>query len=238
MSFRSRKYLSGRCQTCASLDACGCGCSLSCEIEKDHSIDYLFLEFDAFDRDTNDNLSFLPAKQDELSSILQIEWSNFSGYGYIFTVQTIKHWYEHNSNMFYVVKNLESNRVLGFATFVPITESLYCRICNGELSSLTMFPNPDVGVSNDSLYYHLEVIAVVPSKTATRIGRFLVKSVGEKLLEVAKHVTASPVSEIGVRLCEHFGFEHVADESIGNMSYPIYSLNVDQEKIQRVLEKY
>jgi len=235
-SFRSKSYLSGRCQACKDIERCGGGCPLSCEIEKDHGIDYLFSEYEKLDEEIHGKIRFSQAKEDELSSILQIEWSDFPSYGHLFSVKSIKKWYNHNPNMFWVVRD-SRNWVLGYASLTPITNKLYEIICKGKLSSIVQFPKTEVFKDNTSIYYHIEVVASVPSRTATRAGRYLIKSIGSFLLKRAKYITASPVTDIGLRLCKYFGFKHVADEFAKDHKYPIYSLNMDKVDKQKIVKK-
>lgn len=236
-SFRSKSYLPGRCQICKDIEKCGGGCPLSCEIEKDHGIDYLFMEYEKINEEIHGDITFSEAKEDELSSILQIEWSDFPGYGHIFSVESIRKWYHHNSNMFWVVRD-SRNWVLGYAALAPITKKLFQRICRGEFSSLVQFPKKEVLKDNASIYYHIEVLASVPSRTATRAGRYLIKSIGDVLLKNAKYVTASPVSDIGLRLCKYFNFKFVANEIAKDHTYPIHSLIVNKQKIDRKLKRF
>ena len=240
-SFRDRKYLPGRCQTCIDLDRCGGGCPLSCEIEKDHGLDYLFLEYQKLDAQIHGNLVFDVARPDELSSILQIEWSDFPGYGHIFSVESIREWYAHNRTMFYVLRDAK-NWVMAYACVVPITEQLHKLICAGKCSALTDFPKKHVKKNGNTPYYHVEVVASVPARSSSRVGRTLIRETGNILLRNAKNVTASPVTDIGVRLCDYFGFRHIADEVVESSSevhtYPIYSLVIDPETFQEKLGRF
>lgn len=228
-SFRSREYLPGRCRICESIENCGGGCPLSCEIEKDHGIDYLFLEYEKLDEEIHGNITFTKAKEFELSSILQIEWSDFPRYGHVFSVSSLKKWFKYNPNMFWVVKD-SRNWVLGYATLVPITKSLHNDICNGKYSSLVEFPDNQVLKSSFSDYYHIEVIAMVPSRTASRAGRFLINNVSHLLIN-RKYITASPVTDIGIRLCNFFEFEFVTNEVSDTTPYPIYKLVVNKKNL-------
>lgn len=236
-SFRSKDYLPGRCKICSDFDICSGGCPLSCEIEKDHGIDYLYLEYEKLDTEIHGKISFLKAKEDELSSILQIEWSNFPGYGHIFSVQSIKKWYLHNPNMFWVVKDAR-DWILGYSVLVPITKNLYEKICSGKFSSLNDFPEKDVLTSALSDYYYVEVVATVPTRLASRAGSFLIKNVGNYLLETAKFVATSPITEIGMRLCKYFEFRHVADEILETERYPLYAYEIDKEKVKRKISRF
>lgn len=228
-SFRCKKYLPGRCQVCPDLESCGGGCPLSCEIEKDHSVDYLYSEFERLDEETHGKLEFGAARYEELSSILQIEWNNFPGYGHMFSVDSIQKWYKHNPRIFHVVRD-SRGRVLAYAAIVPIEKSLFECIKRGQLSSITQFPFNQVLTNFDSDYWHIEVIARVPSKTLSRVGSYLINSVGYLLLKYAKHVTASPITVIGERLSSYFGFQRVSTENFAGKEYPVFYLEVSKEK--------
>jgi len=241
-SFRDRKYLPGRCQTCGDLDRCGGGCPLSCEIERDHGLDYLFLEYQRLDAEIHGELTFDLAREEELSSILQIEWSDFPGYGHIFSVSSIRDWYTHNPGMFYVLRD-KKNWVMAYACVVPITEHLQSEICQGKFSALTDFPKEEVLRNMSTSYYHIEVVASVPIRSSSRVGRTLIKKVGHVIVRNARYITASAASEIGVRLCKYFGFQHVADEDIeepsGDMrTYPIFYLALDPKAFQEKLDRF
>lgn len=235
-SFREKEYLPGRCRVCDNLEDCGGGCPLSCEIEKDHGIDYLCAEFDELDAQIHGELEFAMAARSELSSILQIEWGNFQGYGHLFTVESIQKWYDHIPDSFYVVRD-SHGWVLAYAVLVPISQTLFERICRGDVSSLPQFPQEDVG-PNTSDYWHLEVLASVPKRSASRVGAFLVRKVGEQLLCKAKYVTTSPITPIGERLCRYFGFEHTADEDPSEGGYPVYMRRVDPSDVVRRLQRF
>lgn len=44
-SFRNGEYLSEKCRRCTNLNACRGGCPLSCELNEDHKMDYLFEKY-------------------------------------------------------------------------------------------------------------------------------------------------------------------------------------------------
>jgi radical SAM protein with 4Fe4S-binding SPASM domain len=237
VSFRSRGYLPGRCRVCDDLERCGGGCALSCEIEKDHSIDYLCSEFERFDLEIHGELVFRPALEDELSSILQIEWGNFPGYGHLFSVESIRRWYAHNPRMFRVVVD-EHGWVLAYAAMVPVKKELFSRILAGEVSSISDFPEKMVLRLMRSRHWHLEVLASVPSRSSNRVGRFLIRNVGEFLLARAEEVTASPVTPMGVRLCQYFGFNQISTETRDGNEYPIYHREVVPSDITARLSRF
>lgn len=236
-SFRNKLYLPGRCQVCDDKSRCGGGCPLSCEMEKDHGIDYLYLEHEKIDKKIHGKLNFRTSNIDELSSILQIEWGNFSGYGHIFSVNSLKNWFAHNPHMFKVVVD-EHHWILAYAVLVPISERLYNDICKGKYSAIIDFPISEVKKRMKSDFFHIEVLATIPAKYSSRSGSFMIKSVGKFLFENAKFVTASPVSGIGVRLCNYFSFEHIADEIWNEETYPIYKLDVKNDSILNQLNYF
>jgi radical SAM protein with 4Fe4S-binding SPASM domain len=237
-SFRNKSYLPGRCQICDDLDQCGGGCPLSCEIEKDHGIDYLYSQYEESDKESHGELRFEQLSEQELSSVLQIEWLMFAGYGHVFSVDDIKRWYKHNSSMFYVVKD-KRNWILGYTVIVPLTKHMYESVCEGVYSSLIDFPARSVLKKEKSDYYHIEVIATIYGKRSTRAGSFIIRKVGELLLSRdVKHVTASPIKDIGVGLCKYFGFKYLTDEEYKGEKYPIYQLDIKKSKVKRKLDKF
>lgn len=236
-SFRRREYLPGRCHVCRDLDQCGGGCSLSCQIDADHGVDYLYLDDEKIDAEIHGEISFDHARENELSSILLIEWSNFAGYGHIFSVESLKKWYSFNPKMFYVIRD-SRNWVLGYGVLVPIKKSLFKSITSGKYSSLTEFPSSEVLNKDDSIYYHCEVVATVPPRTSLRSGPFLIKSLGQELIKHARYVTTSPITDIGIRLCRYFGFKQVAEQKYNGNAYPIYLLTLDPEIFGQKLKRF
>lgn len=234
-AFRKKDYLPGRCHICKYLERCGGGCPLSCQVESSLGVDYLYLAFESRERNIHGRLTFDKARRDELSSMLQIEWSNFPGYSHLFSVDSIKKWYSHNPDIFYVMRDA-GNWVLGYAAIVPISESLFRRICAGEFSALVEFPETDVfaeGVS--SPYYHIEAIATIPNSTYQRAGSALIHDLGEMLLSKATYITASPMSDIGKRLCHYFNFAYSSTQHYGGNNYDIYVLDVAKNNLSNNL---
>ncbi len=99
-------------------------------------------------------------------------------------------------------------------------------------------PAHEVLRADDTEYFHLEVLATVPSRTASRAGKFLIDEVGRYLLTRAKCVTTSPITGIGHRLCKYFEFQHISDEELDGTTYPIYYLEIDGASIESKLKRF
>jgi radical SAM protein with 4Fe4S-binding SPASM domain len=233
VSFREKKYLPGRCHVCSMLNKCGGGCPLSCEIDKDHGLDYLYFDFENLTTNIHGNLKFAPAEYEELSSILQLEWANFSDFANAFSVDSIKKWYKHNPNMFWVVKDT-SNWILGYVVLVPVSERLYNDICNGQYSALVEFSEQCVQKTNNSAFYHIEVLAKIPNIIEQIVGSFLIKNTGTFLVNNAKYITATPMTEVGLKLCNFFDFTYCSSEEINGKQYPIYRADINDSIIQKI----
>jgi len=236
-SFRGKQYLPGRCRVCEDLERCGGGCPLSCEIEKDHGVDYLYSVYEQLDHEVHGTLRFDHARREELSSILQIEWNNFPGYSHLFSVESIQACYDRNPRMFYVVRDARG-WVLAYAAIVPVTQPLFEQIRRGLYSSLAQFPMDGVLPECKGVFWHIEVVAAVPSRSASRVGGVLVHGIGRYLLDHAKYMTASPITPVGVRLCEHFGFRRVGYEQAEGGPFPIYYREVESRDLSRILQKF
>ena len=236
ISFRSRAYLPGRCQICDLINQCGGGCPLSCEKDKDHSTDYLLNTYLSLSEEIKGDIMFTTARKSDLSDMLKIEWANFSKYLHIFNVKSISKWFEHNSDMFYVVVD-QNGQVFGYSVLVPMSIELYSQVRQGKYSSLVDFPESGVLRHMESPYYHLEVIAVVPAKNYMPVSGVLIKGVGKILSKYAKYVTASPMTEAGIALSNFFGFAKVAEENFNGEIYTVAELEIS-DIVQKKLSTF
>ena len=102
-----------------------------------------------------------------------------------------------------------------------------------------LFRSRSVLKKEKSDYHHIEVIATIYGKRSTRAGSFIIRKAGGLLLERnVKHVTASPIKDIGVGLCNYFGFKYLTDEEYHGEKYPIYKLDINKRKVKRKLDKF
>ena len=139
--------------------------------------------------------------------------------------------------MFKVILD-ERNWILAYAVLVPISKNLFNNLNTGKYSAISDFPKSEVRKNMNSIYYHIEVIATIPAKYSSRAGSYLIKSVGEFLINNADYVTTSPVLKIGLRLCKYFGFKHIADEKWNGNTYPIYTLEINKKQIIKKLNYF
>jgi radical SAM protein with 4Fe4S-binding SPASM domain len=238
LSFRSRQYLPKECLQCKLLEKCRGGCALSCEIERDHGHDYLYYERTKVTIPTGTSFTFRCARHENLSDILRIEWANFPDYEFKFTPNSVLKWYAQNPEMFYVFED-STGHVIGYATLVPLTEGGFLKIKSGKACSLQELSPVDVHKTSkkNNGYWHIEVIATI-ADARSRVGRTLIKKVGEFLIGKANIITASPITYMGAKLCSYFNFEKIATEKTKRSVYDIYILRVDQGKLKKMLERF
>jgi radical SAM protein with 4Fe4S-binding SPASM domain len=232
-SFRNYLYLPGRCQICEDLLHCGGGCPLSCSLEKDHDHDYLITNYFGCLDKINGELAFANANYSDLSKILQLEWANFLKYQHMFNSESIKKWFEYNQEMFYIVKD-KSGNIFGYAIIVPMTKNLFDSILEGKYSSLIDFPIEEVRQDLNSDYFHLEVIATRPGIRKVSIGGRLIKGVGEIIFKNTKYVTTSPMTTVGKKLAQYFGFEMISEEVYNGEVYPIAKLEISDNAMKKL----
>ena len=234
--FRECHHLPEKCHSCEHLQLCGGGCSLSCKDDKAHSVDYLLGECQNLHDETIGDLLFRRAGNEHISSIAKIELANFSKYQHVLDAQSIKEWYDYNSDMFYVVTD-ENNDVFAYAIIVPMTALLYEFVRTGKYSTLVHFPKKEVLTNLQSNYFHLEIIATIPAKKRMPVSGILINGVGEILLDHAKVVTTCPMTEKGAKLSNFFGFTKIAEENCNGEIYPIAELKITSEAKEK-FEKF
>lgn len=96
----------------------------------------------------------------DIIEMAKIEEHFFSDYAKKLTPEILLDWYNHNSDMFYVVKDNEGN-VKGFTILTPVTEDLYGKIRSGETVELVDFNKEDVTRTLDTDFFFISDICVV-----------------------------------------------------------------------------
>ena len=134
-SFRSREYLPDDCRKCRLLEQCGGGCALACEIDADHGVDYLKYDRARRAMAPQGDLVFVPALRQDLSDILRVEWACFPEYEFKFAANGLVSWFGHNPAMFHKLVD-STDRILGYACIVPLTETGHMKVRSGCASSL------------------------------------------------------------------------------------------------------
>jgi radical SAM protein with 4Fe4S-binding SPASM domain len=235
-SFRSREYLPDDCLGCRYLEKCGGGCALSCEIEKDHAPDYMRFEKRNAHVGPGSSFDLIPAGSEDLSEILRMEWACFPEYEFKFVPADLRKWYGYNPDMFFKLVDSD-DRILGYSCFVPLTASGYHKFISGVSCSLHELDLPDVAQKHESKLWHLEVVGTI-ADIRSRAGRALIRNTGSFLLNKADFVTATPITDIGRRLCNYFSLKPVATDSTGLKSYLIFGISTKDSSIKRALEKF
>ncbi len=238
ISFRSKEYLPRECHKCELLEKCGGGCALSCEIERDHGPDYLHYEQSKAIVPSGTSFNLRHARREDLSDVLRIEWACFPSYEFKFTPKSILKWYKYNPQMFYVLED-SNGHILGYTCMVPLTKVGFSNISDGKASSLQELEYRDVYKMNNGKieYCHIEVLSTI-ADLRSRAGRTLIRKIVEFLVERVNITTASPITYIGRKLCNYFGFEKMAIERTKSSIYDIYALKINQIRLRQMLERF
>ena len=171
----------------------------------------------------------------ELQRIVAMEKEIFPGYSHAFGYSDLEVWFGLNPGMFFVFIG-NDGKISGYSTIVPVTSDVHHSLIKGEISALNEFPRSGVLYWGDETnYFHIEVIASIGSKKKrAAIGSLMLMHTSRFLANNAKFVTASPVTEIGDRLCNHFGFSLA---SFSNDGYPIVELKIEKTKMAQRIKK-
>lgn len=168
------------------------------------------------------------ARPSDLQAMSRLDKATFPQYSHVFSLESVRRWYEHNPHMFLVTRD-ETDKLVGFGTIVPVNDILFGAIVAGQASSLVEFPMSKVFKRRTSFFYHIEVI-VRNRERRDRAGLDLLQAITRILINQARFVTASPITSAGERLCKYFGFRMVAHDS-GPGNYPIYLLEVHPDRL-------
>lgn len=190
---------------------------------------------------SNTNIRFCRATREDIPGMVRIEEEFFSDYEKAFDQKFFDQWFEHNADMFFVIKNVEED-VLGFVVLTPITEALHNRLIKGEVFDFFDFSKSEVIKTMDSDYYYISDICISRSRAGNYMKAFINIAGGMIgiLAEKAKYVTACPVTTAGARLCRTVGMKKVAESESNGARYSVCLLKVTPEiigRFQRIAER-
>ena len=60
----------------------------------------------------------------------------------------------------------------------------------------------------------------------------------ERIIANARYVTATPITQIGKRICEFFNFKEIAKKKTPHAIYSIYGLKFDESAMKDMLRRY
>jgi len=237
-AYRSKAYLPAECQCCNLLERCGGGCALSCEIEGEFGVDYLYYEHSKRTDLKPRELACRPARREDLSDILRIEWASFPDFPFRFSPDGILRWHAFNPSMFVVLED-SLGRLCGYRCLVPLTDQGLAKVTQGRACSLQELEFGDVlgPGSDETKYWHIEAMATI-ADVRSRAGRTLVRNIGEFLVDRAEIVTASPITYVGTKLCTFFGFKKIASEMTKGKLYHVYAFTGDPLRLKATLDRF
>lgn len=175
------------------------------------------------------SLKFQVAVAEDLIQIAEIEQEFFPGYERAFTEEFLKKWFEHNKDMFYVVKS-SAGVVQAFIVLVPVDEQLYDELLQGLKSDLYDFEMEHVLTSLNSEYYYIADICI--SKKAEkyiRTAEKLMVGAAGVIYSHANRVTTSPITPEGNQMCKHLGFKEVAKQEFNGEYYSVQELIIPKK---------
>ena len=176
----------------------------------------------------NDGLVFTKANFEDLKQIADIENEYFENYEKKFDLNFLQRWYEHNQEMFYVVKNKDAE-VLAFSILVPVKESLHKMLLNGEVSEFFDFDKSDVYENFDMKYVYLADICVGKSG-GLRATVKLMTGVAKLIYDNSKYVTTTPVTKAGLKISKRIGFQKISEQKTPEYCYEVYGLDLENQK--------
>ena len=156
---------------------------------------------------THRNILCCKATPENFNEMLEIEKEHFSDYDRMLNIQELVKWYNHNCEMFYVVKKVEPSRILGFHILVPIKECLYKKILKGLASDICDFKLEEVEEELHSKFYFLQQVCAL--KTASMRARVMLIGSCFKLIydNAGELVLTSPITEEGKKISFKVGFK-------------------------------
>ncbi len=180
------------------------------------------------------NFDFVMANENDLVGISEIEMEFFDNYAEKYDIEFLKKWYKYNPKMFLVVKNTFNGEVVGFTLTVPITESTYNKLFNGEIHDMDKFDFNDVLTGSKAKYYYFADICLSKDKMPRGMANKL-RALVAMLSGIQNHLDKTGVEHIiltaitaeGVSTSRGMGFEPIRETTIPGYNRPLVTMILD-----------
>ena len=137
-------------------------------------------------------------------------------------------WHETNKDVFTLVEDPDSKRVIGCLTVLPLHDEAYTRVRSGAIIDTELLPK-DIRTFEAPGFYRLYVASLIVHPTYHRTGVFklLYQSYIEKLLDLAEQelfvteLVADAVTPYGSRMAEWLGMTEVGKSRHNSTIYAI-----------------
>ena len=158
-----------------------------------------------------------------------------------FTVEKCMNWYNINNQIYTMIKDTETNKIVGYINATPVTDECYNDIRNGKYADVNIDDN-DVEDYLIPAKYNLYFASIVVDYEAHSftVLKKLCDAFFEKLIKlldndfIISRVVADAISKYGQKLCERFGMKKVLSSSHESL---IYELELFPPKFDPTSEK-
>ena len=151
-------------------------------------------------------------------------------------------WWEKNPYIYVMVEDCDAKKIVGYINAIPLSDTYYNNIRNGDIVD-TKLPLEEIKVYHNNERYKLyfSSIAIHPDYQNTTVFKTLLNGFKQHVSHLQSkgiffsNVIADVVSDMGGKLCKHFGLKYVQDSKHNSKIYE-GKLNDYRERYKRIGE--
>lgn len=166
----------------------------------------------------------------DIDDAIELDSDGYDGEeSYIGIKETCYNWYKKNPFIYFMVRDLQTQKIVGYINAMPITDELYETLKKDKIDDINI-PYKDILRYNVSGQYNLYFTSIVVKSTlrnSYKIVRKLIDAITEFFIEktnddiIIKRLLAKEVSIEGRMLCQNMGMKSQNNDSIFEVSmYP------------------
>ena len=145
-----------------------------------------------------------------------------------FNIEKCLAWYSINPDIYFILKDLELDTVVGYVNLVPIEISCYNKIASGSIWD-TAIEDSNVLPYNHPGLYHLYFTSIAVNPLYRNMSTFLnlIDAVASKLTDLSKReiyfkaMIADAVTPVGEKICRIFGMNLIKKTNHDSRVYEI-----------------
>lgn len=160
--------------------------------------------------------------------------------------ETCYNWYRRNPFIYFMIKDIQTKKIVGYINAMPVTDELYEALKQDELDDINI-PHKSILRYTASGQYNLYFASIVvkPSlKNHSKLARKLVDAVCDFFIEKAndniiiKRMLAKEVSTDGKMLCLNMGMKSQNNDSIFEVSMYPPEFNGRKDAYRKIFDCY
>ena len=161
-----------------------------------------------------------------------------------FTIEKCIKWHNTNPFVYFMLKDIEKDEIVGYVNMAPVTKDCYEMILSGQFWDIDIPDNLVLPYENPGLYYlNFTSVVIHPDYRSAYMILKLIDAIAIKLIELQdrgiyiKSMIADALTEEGERFCQLFGMKKIIESGHQSKIYQVTFLPPNFTKLTKAFSR-